>query len=366
MNQQPSIRQSRSTLERQERVRQQMQQQRLDALLVTEIPNIRYLTGFTGSTAMLFLSLTEAVLITDSRYLTQASRQVAGPVVLVEESYVKTVAQVIQRAHVRRVGFESAAVTYQQLNHLLSQVESNTHWVPTSQIVESLRIVKEPEEVQRLRRAIELTAEVFQSLVDQIKPGVRECELAAELEYRLRQRGAEKMSFDTIVASGDRSAMPHGVASDKQIGEGFVVFDFGIVLDGYCSDMTRTVYVGTPDARAQHVYQTVLQAQLHCEENMRAGMECKAIDALARDVITAAGFGDQFGHSTGHGIGLEVHEAPRLAKTADGRVPAGAVVTVEPGIYLPQWGGVRIEDMVLVTETGCQILTPASKELIVL
>lgn len=366
MNQQPSIQQSQSTLERQERVRQQMQQQRLDALLVTEIPNIRYLTGFTGSTAMLFLSLTGAVLVTDSRYLTQARQQVAEPVVLVEESYFQTVGQVIHRAGVRRVGFESAAVTYRQLNHLLSQVESNIHWVPTSQIVESVRMVKEPEEVERLRRAIELTAEVFQSLVDQIKPGVRECELAAELEYRLRQRGAEKMSFDTIVASGDRSAMPHGVASDKRIGEGFVVFDFGIVLDGYCSDMTRTVYVGTPDAHARHVYQTVLQAQLHCEENMRAGMECKAIDALARDLITAAGFGDQFQHSTGHGIGLEVHEAPRLAKTADGRVPAGAVVTVEPGIYLPQWGGVRIEDMVLVTETGCQILTPASKELIVL
>jgi Xaa-Pro aminopeptidase len=284
----------------------------------------------------------------------------------VEESYLKTLGQVIREAMFQCVGFESAYMTHQQLNGLFEHVEPNIRFVPTSDMVESLRMVKEPEEIELLRRAIRLTSDVFEAFVSEIKPGVRECDLAAELEYRLRRRGAEKMSFETILASGERSALPHGIASDKRIGEGFVVCDFGIVLDGYCSDMTRTVYVGTPDDRARHLYETVREAQIHCEENMRAGMDCKSIDALTRDVITAAGFGDQYGHSTGHGIGLEVHEAPRLAKTADGPVPAGAVVTVEPGIYVPEWGGVRIEDMVVMTETGCDILTPASKELMVL
>jgi Xaa-Pro aminopeptidase len=352
--------------ERQHKVRQRLHQENLDALLVTSRPNIRYLTGFTGSSAQLLITESETLFITDSRYLAQAEQQITGRVVKVEESYLKTVGETVQEARLKRVGFESAHVTHQQLNELFQQVDGTLMFMPASELVESLRVVKESEEVEAIRRAVRVTSDVFEGFIEEIKPGVRERDLASELEYRLRQRGAEKMSFDTIIASGERSALPHGVASDKRIDKGFVVCDFGIVLDGYCSDMTRTVYVGNPDGQARDIYDTVLSAQLNCEQQMRSGMESRAIDALTRDVIIARGYGQQYGHSTGHGVGLEVHEAPRLSKTANGVVPASAVVTVEPGVYLPGWGGVRIEDVVVVTETGCEVLTPTPKELIVL
>ncbi|MBI3950461.1 MAG: aminopeptidase P family protein [Acidobacteria bacterium] len=352
--------------ERQMKLRHRLREQNLDGLLVTHIPNIRYVTGFTGSTAMLLITDLEALFVTDSRYVVQASQQVTGRVVKVEESYLKTAGEAIQEAKLRRVGFESAHMTHQQLNALFQHVSGNVVFVPTGEVVETLRQVKEPEEAEAIRQAVQLTSEVFEEFIEEIKPGVRERDLALELEYRLRQRGAEKLSFDTIIASGHRSALPHGIASDKRIDQGFVVCDFGIVLDGYCSDMTRTVYLGNPDSRAREIYDTVLSAQLNCEEHMRAGMENRAMDALTRDVITARGYGDQYGHGTGHGVGLEVHESPRISKTANGTVPAGAVVTVEPGIYVPDWGGVRIEDIVVVTETGCEVLTPTPKELMVL
>lgn len=352
--------------ERQRKIRERLHPEHLDALLVTSMPNIRYLTGFTGSAAQLLITESETLFITDSRYLVQAEQQVAGRVVKVEESYLKTVGETISQARLKRVGFESAHVTHQQLGDLLKQVTGALLFVPTTEWVESLRVVKEPEEIEAIRRAVRVTSDVFEEWIEEIKPGVRERDLALELEYRLRQRGAEKMSFDTIIASGERSALPHGVASDKPIDRGFVVCDFGIVLDGYCSDITRTVYVGNPDSQAREIYDTVLSAQLNCEQHMRSGMESRAIDALTRDVITARGYGEQYGHSTGHGVGLEVHEAPRLSKTANGVVPAGAVVTVEPGVYVPAWGGVRIEDVVVVSETGGEVLTPTPKELIVL
>lgn len=352
--------------QRQEKLRQRLEQEHLDALLVTSLPNIRYLTGFTGSAAQLLLTPSQTYFITDSRYVTQAEQHVVGQVVLVEESYLKTVGQVMMAAKLKQVGFESAHLTHRHLTELLAQVTGTVALVPTAEWVESLRLVKEPEEIQAIRRAVQLTSEVFEQVLEEIKPGVRERDLALELEYRLRQRGAEKMAFDTIIASGPRSALPHGVASDKRIGRGFVVCDLGIVLDGYCSDMTRTVYVGHPDGQARDVYATVLTAQLNCEQHMRGGMPGRAIDALTRQVIAARGYGPQYGHSTGHGVGLEVHEAPRLSRTADGIVPTGAVVTVEPGIYVPGWGGVRIEDIVVVTETGCEVLTPTPKELVVL
>jgi Xaa-Pro aminopeptidase len=355
-----------SFAERQSKFRHRLSEHHLDALLITSLPNVRYLTGFTGSTAMLLITQSEALFITDSRYVTQAREQVIGRVVKVEEAYLKTVGHSIQGAGLQRVGFESAHMTHQQLNNLFQQVGGNVMFVPTGDLVESLRMIKEPEEIEALRRAVQVTSEVFEAFVKEIQPGVRERDLAVELEHRVRQRGAEKLSFDIIIASGERSALPHGVASAKRIGSGFVVCDFGIVLDGYCSDMTRTVYVGNPDSRAREIYDTVLSAQLNCEQQARAGIERWAMDALTRDVIAARGYGEYYGHGTGHGVGLEVHEAPRIGKTAHGVVPAGAVVTVEPGIYLPEWGGVRIEDMVVMTETGCEVLTPTPKELMVL
>jgi Xaa-Pro aminopeptidase len=355
--------------ERQQKVRHLLPDQQLDGLLITSLPNIRYLSGFTGSTALLLVTERETLFITDPRYTLQAGRQVAGRIITVstDKTYPQTAAEAIKGARLKRVGFESAHLTHKQLQEFSEKTGEAVAFVPTESAVENLRIVKDAQEIEALRRAVDLTSEVFEAFLGEIKPGVRERDLAVELEYRLRRRGADRLSFDIILASGYRSALPHGRASDKVIGhDEFVVCDFGIVLDGYCSDMTRTVYVGNPDGRAREIYDIVLSAQLNCEHNMRGGMDSRAIDALTRDVIAGQGYGEYYGHGTGHGVGLEVHEAPRVGRAANGTVPAGAIVTVEPGIYLPDWGGVRIEDMVVMTETGCEVLTPTPKELVAL
>lgn len=352
---------------RQQRVRRALAEQSLDALIVTHLPNIRYLTGFTGSAGIVLITLEETYFVTDARYLSQAEAHVAARIVPAESSLDQTTADLLARQQLQRVGFEAERLSIARYEFFASQLPEHCQWVPTRGLIEALRLVKDPEEQRAIRRAVTLASQVFSDLVKEIRPGVRERDLAAELEYRARRAGAERIAFETIVASGERSAWPHGVASEKRIGYNeFVVIDFGIVIEGYCSDMTRTVYVGAPDARAREVYETVRQAQAQCEEHMRAGMRASDIDALARQVIAARGYGDFYRHATGHGLGLEVHEAPRLGPSQSTLVPAAAVVTVEPGIYLPGWGGVRIEDVVLVGENGCEVLTPTPKELLVI
>ncbi len=354
-------------LARQERVRRALAERQLEALLVTHVPNVRYLTGFTGSAGIALVTLEATYFITDSRYTLQAQSQVAARLFPAEDSHERAVADLIRRERLRRVGLEAERLSVARYEFLTRELEGSVQWVPTRGIVEELRMVKDTEEQHAIRQAVELAARVFSECLAEIRPGVRERDVAAELEYRLRRAGAERLAFETIVASGERAALPHGVASEKRIGYNeFVVIDFGVVVDGYCSDMTRTVYVGIPDGRAREVYHTVLEAQLRCETEMRAGMSAREIDALTRDLITARGYGAFYGHATGHGIGLEVHEAPRLSRQNDAPVPAGAVVTVEPGIYLPGWGGVRIEDVVIVTERGSEVLTPTPKELLVI
>lgn len=353
--------------QRQQRLEQPVQEHRLDGLLITHLPNVRYLTGFTGSMAMLLLLPDELLFLTDRRYTLQASEQVQATIVPSETTYEQTLVETIRQRRIRRLGFEASRMSVKMHRALRESLGSECELVPTDGLVESLRLVKDDEEIAALQRAVELTSAVFADILPEIKPGVRERDLAVELEYRLRRAGAERLAFDTIVASGARAALPHGIASDKRIGYNeLVVFDFGIIVDGYASDMTRTVYLGTPDARVREIYRIVLEAQQYCEENMRAGMTARDIDALTREPITRAGYGDSYGHSTGHGIGLEVHEAPRLARTNDAVVPARATVTIEPGIYLPEWGGVRIEDVVVVEAEGCRVLTPTPKEFLAL
>jgi Xaa-Pro aminopeptidase len=247
---------------------------------------------------------------------------------------------------------------------------------PITDIVERLRAVKEREEVDIIGKAISLASSVFDAVIPELVPGVLESAIAAEIEYMSKRLGAEGMSFDTIVASGKRSALPHGRATNTPIPpKGFVIFDFGVILDGYCSDMTRTVHVGPPDKRAEKVYNAVLESQLAGIQAVKVGVETSEVDSAARSVLEKAGLGGYFTHSTGHGVGLEIHEWPGLRKKpsttstrkvkAD-RLTAGMVITIEPGVYIPGWGGVRIEDMVLVTESGCEVLTPTAKELVVL
>ncbi|MCS6816081.1 MAG: aminopeptidase P family protein [Blastocatellia bacterium] len=353
-------------LARQERVRRELVERQLEALVVTHVPNIRYLTGFTGSAGIAVVTLEATYFITDSRYTLQAQTEVAARLFQADDSYERAVVDHLKRERLRRVGVEAERLSLARYEFFTRELDGEIEWVPTRGIIEEVRMVKDAEEQQAIRRAVEVAAQVFAELVEEIRPGMRERDVAAELEYRLRRAGAERIAFETIVASGERSAWPHGVASEKRIGYNeFVVIDFGVVVEGYCSDMTRTFYVGTPDARAREVYATVLEAQLRCEAEMRAGMRACEIDALTRDLITARGYGAFYGHATGHGIGLEVHEAPRLSRHNEARVPAGAVVTVEPGIYLPQWGGVRIEDVVIVNEHGSEVLTPTPKDLLV-
>ncbi|MBI4468261.1 MAG: aminopeptidase P family protein [Acidobacteria bacterium] len=337
----------------------------LDVALISHLPNIRYLTGFTGSNGLLLLSADRDLFLTDPRYALQAARQVNGSISVVEGPLEQAAVVEVGRMSVSRVGFESARVSHKIARFLDQSAGPATKWIATENLIEEIRIAKAPDEVAILRRAIELTSAVFDEFVTEIRPGRPERELASLLEWKLRQAGAAKLSFETIIASGPRAALPHGIASDRVLEPGeFVVCDFGIVLDGYCSDITRTVFLGKPDDRARGVYAAVLEAQSRCEAALCAGISCHAADALARDVIASRGYGEYYQHSTGHGIGLEVHEAPRLGKNASGIIPPGAVVTVEPGVYIPDWGGVRIENMVLVREGGVEVLTPGTKDLI--
>ena len=340
----------------------------LDALLVTQPDNRRYLSGFTGSAGVLLVTPREAVLLTDFRYVEQAAAQApAFEVVKFEGLAWPVLAEQAARLGLRRLGFEAEDLTvdgHLRLQEALRQTAPQVELVPLRGFVEALRQVKDPAEIDALRRAVELADRAFESVAARLAPGLTEREVAWRLEVAMRERGAEGVSFPIIVAAGPNGAMPHHRPTDRPIAAGEpIVIDMGCRLDGYCSDMTRTITLGEPDSRFWEIYHVVLRAQQACEDGLKAGMMGTAGDALARDVIAAAGYGEQFGHGTGHGVGLAVHEQPYLSRTARGEVEVRerAIVTVEPGIYLPGWGGVRIEDMVVVGPTRCHVLTTAHK-----
>lgn len=339
-------------------------------LLVTHRPNVRYLTGFTGSAGMLLVPTdADAVLVTDGRYAEQATGQVREAGVPAEIEVAAT--QVDQHrllagaAHgLGRLGLEAHAVTW-AVQRALSERLAPVEIVPTEGLVEALRRVKDAGEVARIRAACAVADEALAEVLPVLAERPTEAELALALEVAMRRRGASGPSFETIVASGPNSSRPHARPSDRVVGPAeLVVIDFGCVVDGYCSDCTRTVSVGDPGDDARRLHRVVLDAQRAGREAVRAGAECAAIDRAARSVIEAAGLGEAFPHSTGHGLGLEVHEAPRLASTSRDTVAAGSVVTVEPGVYLPGTGGVRIEDTVVVTDEGAESLTASPKDLV--
>ena len=331
----------------------------LDGLLVQSLPNIRYLTGFTGSSALLLVGAAELVLVTDFRYETQAARE-AGRAARVEidrSSVWQRLKRVMAERPRHAVGFEAHVATVQDRGRL-DELGADS-WLPVEGMVEALRAIKDPEEVAAIRVAASLAQEALAETLPGVKVGETELAVAARLEAALRVRGSEWHPFPTIVASGPRSALPHARTSGRELARGdLLLLDFGAQVDGYCADLTRVAVVGTQaDERQLAIHGLVAQAQARALGGLRAGLTGREGDALARDLITQRGHGDAFGHSLGHGLGLEVHEAPRLAATADGVLPAGAVVTVEPGIYLPGWGGIRLEDDVLLTETGAELLS---------
>ena len=343
---------------------------KLDALLVTHMPNIRYLCGFSGSSGVLVVSSKNSTFITDGRYTEQAREEVQGAKVMIsQKSALLTAGDMLSRKAGRNpmsVGIESEHMTVSLRSAFKSRFEK-LRLRDTAGLVEAARIVKDGDEIELIRKAVVLGSNLLEVAVKAIKPGVLETEVAAELEYAARMRGADAMSFETIVAAGPRSALPHGRASATPIPpHGFVVLDFGVILAGYCSDMTRTVHVGTPDNNARRMYQAVLESQLAGIDAVRASATAGDVDQASRSVLKRAKLDQYFTHSTGHGVGLEIHESPRLARSQGERLTPGMVVTIEPGVYVAGKGGIRIEDMVVVRDNGAEVLTPASKELMVL
>ncbi len=352
--------------ERQAALRIALEQEGLDGLLVTHLPNVRYLTGFTGSAALLLVRSDATVLITDFRYAVQAPTEAGGAAVVEmdQHSVWDRLGRILGDAPPGVLGLESHAVTVRDAERVGGL--SRGRVVPIADLVERLRVAKSPEEVDAIRAAAELAQEALAEVLPAVRTGQGEREIAAALEGALRRRGSEWHPFPTIVASGPRSALPHARTSERTVGPGeWLLLDFGAQVDGYCADLTRTVIVGRrADERQRAVHELVRAAQTRALEHLRAGMTGREGDALAREVIAARGFGDAFGHSLGHGLGLEVHEAPRLAPTADTPLPAHAVVTVEPGVYLPGWGGVRLEDDVYLGPDGPERLSDGRTELI--
>ncbi|MBZ5552536.1 MAG: aminopeptidase P family protein [Acidobacteriia bacterium] len=345
-----------------------LEELKLDAILITHLPNIFYLTGFTGSSAALLVFRHSAVFLTDGRYTAQATREVKGiRIGWSRNGLMPEAASVVTKHGARRVAFESRHITHDMYRWLKRALRSRSQLAPCIDWVEELRAVKTSEEVAKIRASLRTVMTAFEETLPMVRPGIRERELSAELEYRMKRHGAQKVSFDLIVASGPRSALPHGIASERRVRRNeFLVFDLGAILRGYSSDFTRTVYVGRPSARAREIYKTVAESQECAIAGIGAGVPAAQIDHLARNVIERKGYGKNFVHSTGHGIGVEVHEAPLIGARSTAVLRAGQVITVEPGIYIPHFGGVRIEDMVVVGDRGCRNMTETTKDLITL
>ncbi|MGQ9681905.1 MAG: M24 family metallopeptidase [Anaerolineae bacterium] len=356
-----------------ERLRSRMAESEADAFLVTNPTNVRYLSGFTaGEDARLLITRDNQYIITDFRYYEQAERQApAYTLCKMTQSLPAAFAELAQQTGFRRVAFEAADVSY-SLYQELAKAEG-IELLPIKDWVQTLRAIKSPEELAAIRRAVAIGDAAFAALPSMLRPGITERELAWELEAFMRTHGAEDVSFPPIVAGGPNGAMPHAVPGEQVLlgreahqralvpGEP-IVLDFGARVDGYCSDLTRTICVGQPGDRFREIHAIVLAAQQAAEAAIRPGMLGKEADKIARQVIVDAGYGEAFGHGLGHGVGLDVHELPNASPRGELALEPGMTVTVEPGVYLPGWGGVRIEDLVVVTETGIEVLTTASKD----
>lgn len=335
----------------------------IDAFYITNPENRYYLSGFTGSTGALLLTREQSYLLTDFRYTTQAAMESPEyQVVEVSETYAAVLFQILKENRLFRLGLEGDHQTCNQYFNLSKEC-AGVEIKPLSGGVEQLRILKDESEIDLIKKAVGIADQAFAQILPLIKPGVTEQEIALQLEFTMRRMGADGPAFNIIVASGVRSALPHGVASTKTIAAGdLVTFDFGAVYQGYHSDITRTVVINSLNPRQEEIYKIVLEAQMNAAAAVKAGARASDVDCAARSIIEKKGYGECFGHSTGHGLGLSIHEKPRLAAKDDTVLEAGMVITVEPGIYIRNWGGVRIEDTVLVEENSCRILTKTPKE----
>lgn len=349
------------------KLRQILADDNLDAMVISQPENRRYLSGFTGTRGVLFISPEQAVLAVPFIYLEQAKKQApAFELVRYRRELADVWSELVAGVNARRVAFESAHLTVAEHGKLTAGTE-DVELVPTEGIVEGLRAVKDEDELGIIRKAVALADAAFAHVIELIEPGMTEREVAWELEAYMHTHGAEKVAFDLIVGAGSNGAMPHHEVSERVIGAGEpIVMDLGARVAGYHSDLTRTICLGQPDERFTGIYDIVFRAQLAAETAIRAGIVAGEADNAARQIIVDAGYGEQYGHGLGHGVGLAVHEEPSVRQGAEEMLKPGMVFTVEPGIYLPDWGGVRIEDMVLVQEDGVEVLSRASKEPVII
>jgi Xaa-Pro aminopeptidase len=338
----------------------------LDAILFSSLPNIRYLSGFSGSEGALVLTRNGCWLLCDSRYTAQAQTEVVDGEVRQFSEKQDAVRELIDDLKVARLGFEASHTTVEAFMDLSGKLQG-CELVPVGTKLDQIRSCKDQDEVDRLGKVALLASNALRTIISLLRPGISETFIARELEFEMRRQGADGRAFDFIVASGERGAMPHGRATEKLIRCGeLVTIDFGAVTDGYHSDETVTVAVGNPDQRSREIYSVVREAHDRAIAAVKPGMSCCDLDAVARDYIRECGYGDYFGHGLGHGVGLEIHEKPTISPRSDMLIEEGMVFTIEPGIYIPGFGGVRIEDTVVALADGCRLLTQVPKELMIL
>lgn len=349
-----------------EQLTNNMEQDSIDAVIISDKLNIRYLSNFTGSSGYLYVSKRKKILLTDFRYLEQASKQCSEFEIIdfFKKGLIETLNDIIKEDNAHSIGFEDSKITYKEFVNFEDGLK-NVEFVELNDLVEEIRMVKDKEELENIKMAAEIGDKAFKHILDFIKPNMTEWEVALEIEYFMRKNGAVKLSFDTIVASGLRSSLPHAEPTNKKIVSGdLVTFDFGCIYNGYCSDMTRTIIMGKANDKQKEIYNTVLTASDRALESIRAGLKGCEVDKIARDVIDNAGYKEYFGHGLGHSLGLFIHESPRLSPKDDTILKENMVMTVEPGIYIPNVGGVRIEDLVCITKEGHINFVTSPKELI--
>jgi Xaa-Pro aminopeptidase len=346
-------------------LRATMAKRKIAALLVTHLPDVRYLCGFTGSNAALAITAKAALMVTDGRYTAQAAAEVkAAEVRIAKGPALAEACRWLAAARVKHAYYDGEQTTVAALRAMEEAVKGGKRFfMPlAAPLVATQRMVKDAGEIEHMARAAAAGVRLFEHILGFMRPGIAENAVAAELEYRARLWGAEAMSFPTIIASGPRSALPHGTASEAKLPRrGFVTLDFGVILNGYCSDMTRTVHLGRATPREREAYDAVLTAQENAVAAVAAGVAAGDVDEAARSVLRKAKLADYFTHSTGHGVGLEIHESPRIAMAQQALLTRGMVITIEPGVYIPGAFGLRIEDTVVVERRGCRVLTPATR-----
>lgn len=347
-----------------QKLKERFEDLKIDGILIANPFNRLYLSDFTGTSGYLLIGKNKSIIITDFRYIEQAHNQCTGYEIIDQgKDFYKTLFKAIQDTNIRNLGIEENHITLRQFGEYEKKL-SSIKLVPVRGEIKKFREIKDIMEISKIRKAAEITDNAFEHILKYIRPGITEKEIAIELEYFMKKQGASAVSFETIVASGERSSMPHGAASLKKIEyKDTVTLDFGCIYEGYCSDMTRTVFVGEAKKEMNDIYRIVLEAQQAALQVLKPGLLCKDVDACAREIISRYGYGENFGHGLGHSVGLEVHEEPAVSSKSERILEPGMVVTIEPGIYLEGVGGVRIEDLVLITESGYENFVKVSKKL---